>query len=77
MCGGGDKYKNANLQDPNYEGEPVDEKLADGPIEKRGCTDICCCIIFIAYVVGCGYIILETVINGGGNPDRLISVYDA
>jgi hypothetical protein len=75
MCGGGDKYKNANYNDPNYEGPEVDDNLKDGPIEKRGCTDICCCNIFIAFCVGCGYIISIALVNG--DPMRLKAAYDA
>jgi len=75
MCGGGDKYKNANYNDPNYEGPEVDDNLKDGPIEKRGCTDICCCIIFIAFVVGCGYVLSIALVNG--DPLRLKAAYDA
>jgi len=53
MCGGDKKgkYKNADYSDPTYKGEPCDEALKDGPIEKRHCTDMICCIIFIVYVV--------------------------
>ena len=58
MCCGGDEdnernnnYKNADYSDPNYEGEPTDERLADGPLEERHCTDVLCCLIFIAFWV--------------------------
>lgn len=33
-------------------GNEPDEKLANGPIEKRGCTDILCCLIFVAFFWG-------------------------
>ena len=33
---------------PNY-GEFEDFQ---GPMKKRGCTDVICCIIFIAYIFG-------------------------
>jgi hypothetical protein len=53
MCGGGksDKYKGADYSDPNYTGPGTDPKLKDGPIGKRKCTDVICCIIFIVFVV--------------------------
>lgn len=37
--------------DPNYKGEPLDDKLADGPVMDRGCTDCLCCIIFTAFIL--------------------------
>jgi hypothetical protein len=49
-------YKKANYADPNYEGEPTDQALANGPYEQRSCTDICCCMIFFGYLVAMGYI---------------------
>jgi hypothetical protein len=27
----------------------VDERLEDGPIKDRGCTDVICCMLFIAF----------------------------
>ena len=47
---------NANYGDPNYQGEPTDVKLAQGPVEERHCTDILCCMIFVAYCVVMVYI---------------------
>lgn len=37
--------------DPDYKGEPLDDKLADGPAMNRGCTDCLCCIFFTVFVV--------------------------
>jgi hypothetical protein len=52
MCGKKKgKYKNADYGDPSYQGEPTDANLKDGPIEKRKCTDVICCIMFIAFCV--------------------------
>lgn len=31
-----------------YEDDEVDKELENGPIDKRGCTDICCCLFFLA-----------------------------
>ena len=76
-CGGGkdDKYKEANYNDPNYEGPPTDSKLADGPFEDRSCTDILCCLFFIGFLGGMGYVAqigMET-----GKPLNLMNMYDA
>ena len=53
---------------------PRDE-LKNGPIENRGCTDILCCLIFIAFLVGMvgvsGYGITY------GNPKLLLTTWDA
>ena len=66
MCGGGDndKYKDKDFQDPTYEGEPTDEKFAEGPLEDRHCTDILCCFIFIAFWFLMAYIAQIGYTNG-------------
>jgi solute carrier family 44 (choline transporter-like protein), member 2/4/5 len=28
----------------------LDDRLADGPIGKRSCTDILCCLLFVAFI---------------------------
>lgn len=33
------------------------DKLESGPTEDRGCTDILCCLIFIAAQVGWAYLL--------------------
>ena len=33
------------------------EALAKGPIDERGCTDILCCLVFVAFWVVFGYTI--------------------
>lgn len=55
-CGGDKKYGNADYADPNYEGEPADSSLSEGPFENRSCTDILCCLFFIAFLGGMGYV---------------------
>jgi len=76
MCGGkdNDKYKDANLGDPDYKGPPLDEELATGPTEERGCTDIICCFIFILFVLVLGYIFMEG--QAKGKPEYLTAAYD-
>ena len=31
-----------------YEDDEIDKELENGPIDKRSCTDICCCLFFLA-----------------------------
>ena len=70
------KYEKANYSDPNYEGEAVDESLAGGPDEvARHCTDVFCCMIFVAFIVSLVYVMLDAIPNG--EPWRLTAVYDA
>ena len=68
-------YRNADYSDPNYEGEPTDPALSEGPYEQRSCTDICCCLIFIAYCVGMGYVAQQGFSNS--HPERLLDAYDS
>jgi len=42
----------------------VDERLDNGPIEDRHCTDIFCCLLFIAGVGALLYIALQGWKNG-------------
>ncbi len=56
MCGGDGKYDDEKLKDETYEGEPTDEKYAEGPLEERHCTDILCCLIFVAFWFVMAYI---------------------
>ena len=50
------------------------DKLNNGPVADRGCTDILCCLIFIAFIVvfvgvgGYGY--------SNGDPIRLLTTWD-
>ncbi len=61
-------------QDPHYKGEPLDDRLENGPLEKKSCTDPLCCLLFIAFLVGmiaiAGYGISE------GNPSLVGRGYD-
>jgi len=49
--------------------------MGNGPVPDRGCTDILCCLIFIAFLVGMvgvsGYGLLY------GNPQLLATGWDA
>ncbi len=67
------EYSN-ELYNPDYKGEPVDPELINGPFEKRGCTDIICCVIFILFWVGQVYIAMEGFKQG--NPKLLGIPFD-
>lgn len=57
--------------DPEYKGEPLPDELLNGPVENRRCTDIICCILFLAFVVAwfvCGF-------YGFSNGDPMILTY--
>ena len=51
------------------------DKLNNGPVEDRGCTDILCCLIFVAFIVGMvgtsGYGFMY------GDPSLLLTTWDA
>lgn len=55
-CGKDEKYKGADYANPNYGGPETDDALKDGPIADRSCTDILCCLIFIAFNVAMVYV---------------------
>jgi len=61
-------------QQDEYKGEPVDDELANGPMEKRSCTDPLCCLFFVAFLAGmigvAGYAITK------GNPTLIGRGYD-
>ena len=38
------------------QGEPTDSKYASGPLEDRSCTDIICCLLFLVFIGGMGYV---------------------
>jgi len=48
--------------------------VSNGPVKKRHCTDILCCLLFIAHVVG--VIAIASVAFSKGNPNRLIAGQD-
>lgn len=68
------KYRSKHA-DPNYKGEPCDKELANGPLEKRGCTDILCCLIFIAYMVG--MVVVSGIAYKNGQPDLIVDPFDS
>jgi hypothetical protein len=63
-------YKDKML-DPDYKGEKLPDSLKDGPATDRHCTDILCCLVFLAFLVAmfvCG-------IYGFANGDPLLLTY--
>ncbi|RDD45474.1 Choline transporter-like protein 2 [Trichoplax sp. H2] len=59
------KHGKAKQHDPDFK----------GPIANRGCTDIICCLLFTAYVLGLFVLGVFAFING--NPSRLIYPTDS
>jgi len=54
------------------EAKKVDfESVKNGPVDndKRGCTDVVCCIIFILFIFAC--LIIAFISFSMGNPKRL------
>jgi hypothetical protein len=68
------KVSNAPSDKQEYMGEPVDDTLANGPMENRSCTDVLCCLFFIAFLGGmiaiAGYSISK------GDPNLIGRGYD-
>ena len=48
--------------------------LANGPVMKRSCTDVICCILFLAFFLG----MIGAAIYGYmfGNPKQLLTSWD-
>jgi hypothetical protein len=57
-----------------YKGEPLDDELANGPMQKRGCTDILCCLLFIAFLGG--MVGIASYALSRGNPNLIGRGYD-
>lgn len=50
------------------------DKLANGPVMKRNCTDCICCVIFLMFCVGMVGTALFGFING--DPYMLLTAWD-
>ena len=61
-----------------YDDKPLEKggenDCSSGPVSKRGCTDILCCIIFVAHWVL--FLILAGMAFSDGSPARLIAHRD-
>ena len=61
------------LKDPNYKGEDfeIDQEIENGPRVNRGCTDILCCFLFLAFTFG--MVVIASYAWAHGNPAKLLS----
>jgi len=57
------------------EGKLTSNELRNGPLAERGCTDIFCCLIFIAFVILSSALAIYAFKNG--NPSKLKIPYDS
>ena len=65
-----EKYK-----DPDYKGEELPDEIENGPVENRKCTDVLCCLIFLAFIIAwfiCGFYGFSN-----GDPTLLTYPYDS
>ena len=60
------------IQADDYE---VDPELENGPLFKRGCTDVLCLLVFLAFCVGIGFIFLQG--WNYGDPKKLLAPLDS
>jgi len=70
-------FDRSQLKDRKWKGEgiQVNKDIARGPTEKsRRCTDLLCCIVFLAFLGGMGTATVYGYING--NPGKLIAPID-
>jgi len=70
-----EKQYRSKHRDPNYKGEKIDKELEKGPVEKRTCRDILCCILFLAYCAG--MVAVSAYALSHGNPSQLVAPYDS
>ena len=50
------------------------DKLQNGPISDRSCTDILCCLVFVAFLTGMVFVGGYGFLNG--NPRLLLTTWD-
>jgi hypothetical protein len=53
----------------------IDEEIKNGPIEKRECQDLLCCLLFIINAIVMGSIAISGYVKG--YPSRLVAAYDS
>lgn len=66
-----EKEKLNKRLDPDYKGEQIPDEILNGPVENRKCTDVLCCLFFIAFIIAwliCGF-------YGFSNGDPMILTY--
>ena len=59
---------------PELDHKAIDE-LENGPMEKRHCTDVLCCLLFVAFM--CGMIGVAGYSISQGNPTLIGRGYDS
>lgn len=72
-----DDFSRSQLKDRNWKADniQVNPKIARKPTEKdRRCTDVLCCLIFLAFLVGMFWASIYGYVNG--NPGKLIAPID-
>jgi hypothetical protein len=71
------RYDRAKFSDPNYKADDyvVDDRVKDGPLDNRSCTDLLFTIVFLAFLVGLGIVSIFGFENG--KPERLLAPLDA
>ena len=70
-------FDRSKLKDRKWKGEEIEvnESIARTPTEKnRRCTDLLCCILFLAFIVGMFASAIYGYVNG--NPGKLIAPID-
>jgi len=60
---------------PEYNPDAIDDALANGPVAKRSCRDVLCCLLFIVFVGG--MIGIGSWGYSKGNPNLIGRGYDA
>jgi hypothetical protein len=74
MCGGGSDYTDKDKSSANSPENQSDEKIKDGPVKNRSCTDCLMCIFFIAFLAG--FVIATAYGLSLGDPYKLITPID-
>jgi choline transporter-like protein 2/4/5 len=66
--------KPSQLKDQEKYKLQVDPALDNGPMQDRGCTDIICCILFVAFLIA--FIVIFIYGVSQGQPARLLTPFD-
>ena len=51
------------------------DQMKNGPVMNRSCTDVICCLLFLAFLVGMGGVGAYGYING--DPMLLLTAWDS
>ena len=72
-----DNFSRSQLKDRKWKAEEiqVNKEIAKKPTDKnRRCTDVLCCLVFMAFIVGMGWAVIYGYVNG--NPGKLVAPID-